>query len=625
MPPLYSFYFISVLLLLTLTAACTEDGPSGSNNTSVVSQPEESSTPANVLLIMVDDLGFNDLAINNNNTNIDTPRLDQFAREGMRFTRHYATSVCSPARIALLTGQNPARHGFVPDSRGISPDVVTLPERLKEAGYNTWHLGKWHIGDLERSAWPDHQGFDHWFGFLNQWRLAGKTENGKIQLKKPRYKNPWLQGDTEPGRHYKGHLEDILTNKALRVMTDLDSARKPWLLNIWSFAPHTPISPSKAYAAKYPKSDAGRFRALVNQLDANIGRILDHLATLDSADNTIVVIVSDNGGTNRFMDNNHPFAGRKTSVTEGGLRTPLLIRWPEQHLNGTVASDIVTIQDIFPTLLDALDLPPQPSLDGNSFYGAIKNNEPLPMQPRFWEQITGASVLSGDGRWRLNIPAIIYGSIQFPTRLYDLESDLTGGQPLDSAPPDILAEMTILYRDWHREVRTIPTNYRDNRDGTATLTGSDFQRAPGFGGYTFGLAIQADSFGDLVRQHNVWSVEREGSEILVRLGDVTLSGSIESGANCHSIIFSGHFYRKVASFAGIERMDLNLYIDGKLAHSIESPGVVNVPDITEATILGDPTTATANAPTKPIVLNTSVEFSTVFTPAGMAAELCNKT
>ena len=625
MPPLYSFYFISVLLLLTLTAACTEDGPSGSNNTSVVSQPEESSTPVNVLLIMVDDLGFNDLAINNNNTNIDTPRLDQFAREGMRFTRHYATSVCSPARIALLTGQNPARHGFVPDSRGISPDVVTLPERLKEAGYNTWHLGKWHIGDLERSAWPDHQGFDHWFGFLNQWRLAGKTENGKIQLKKPRYKNPWLQGDTEPGRHYKGHLEDILTNKALRVMTDLDSARKPWLLNIWSFAPHTPISPSKAYAAKYPKSDAGRFRALVNQLDANIGRILDHLATLDSADNTIVVIVSDNGGTNRFMDNNHPFAGRKTSVMEGGLRTPLLIRWPEQHLNGTVASDIVTIQDIYPTLLDALDLPPQPSLDGNSFYGAIKNNEPLPMQPRFWEQITGASVLSGDGRWRLNIPAIIYGSIQFPTRLYDLESDLTGGQPLDSAPPDILAEMTTLYRDWHREVRTIPTNYRENRDGTATLTGSDFQRAPGFGGYTFGLAIQADRFGDLVRQHNVWSVEREGSEILVRLGDVTLSGSIESGANCHSIIFSGHFYRKVASFAGIERMDLNLYIDGKLAHSIESPGVVNVPDISEATILGDPTTATANAPTKPIVLNTSVEFSTVFTPGGMAAELCNKT
>ena len=106
----------------------------------------------------------------------------------------------------------------MPHGRGISPDVVTLPERLKEEGYTTWHIGKWHIGDLDRIAWPDYQGFDHWFGFLNQWRLAGMhTSDGDIVLTVPRYNDPWLDSDSEPGRNSPGHLESILTDKAIAV------------------------------------------------------------------------------------------------------------------------------------------------------------------------------------------------------------------------------------------------------------------------------------------------------------------------------------------------------------------------------------------------------------------------
>jgi len=158
---------------------------------------------------MADDLCYNDLAINNDNTDIDTPHMDQIARDGVRFTRHYATAVCSPARAAFLIGM--------------------YPERLKEEGYTTWHIGKWHIGDLERTAWPDYQGFDHWFGFLNQWRLVGLHVDSALQMTMPRYNDPWLEGDAESGRFFPGHLENILTDKAIEVISDLQAAQTPWL------------------------------------------------------------------------------------------------------------------------------------------------------------------------------------------------------------------------------------------------------------------------------------------------------------------------------------------------------------------------------------------------------------
>ncbi|GAG79028.1 unnamed protein product, partial [marine sediment metagenome] len=277
------------------------------------------------------------------------PNLDQLAKEGVRFTRHYASSVCSPARAALLTGQDPARNGYVPNGRGLSPQLITLPEALKGAGYSTWHIGKWHIGDLQRQAWPDHQGFDHWFGFLNQWRLAGKQVNGEIELAKPRYLDPWLESDSEPAAFYPGHLENILTDKTITTIDELQALDSPWFINLWFYAPHTPIQPAIEFAEKYADTDAGRYKALVHQLDHNIGRVLNHLDNTGERENTIVVVVSDNGGTNRQIDNNFPYQGKKASYFEGGLRTPLIIQWPDSDTSGTVYSDIVSVQDIYPT------------------------------------------------------------------------------------------------------------------------------------------------------------------------------------------------------------------------------------------------------------------------------------
>ncbi|HEY6130449.1 MAG TPA: sulfatase-like hydrolase/transferase, partial [Halioglobus sp.] len=280
----------------------------------------------NILLILADDLGYHDLAINNDNTEIDTPNMDQIARDGVRFTRHYAATVCSPARAALLTGIYPERLGYLPNGRGISPEVVTLPERLKEEGYSTWHIGKWHIGNLDRMAWPDHQGFDHWFGFLNQWRLQDvHSESGELLLSAPTYNDPWLESDSAPGKKYSGHLETILTDKAISVISDLDRAQAPWFLNLWYMAPHDPIQPAAEFAQNYPNTSAGKYQALVNQLDYNIGRVTSHLDAIGALQNTIIVIASDNGGTNLQVNNNAPFIGLKTELTEGGTRTPLII------------------------------------------------------------------------------------------------------------------------------------------------------------------------------------------------------------------------------------------------------------------------------------------------------------
>ena len=154
----------------------------------------------NILLIVLDDAGYSDVA-GFGRDDAPTPNIKQIANEGVRFTRHYADSTCRPARLALLTGRESARVAQNPDFRGISPEIITLPEALKNAGYKTTHIGKWHLGDAVRAAWPDKQGFDNWFGFLNQFQLKGPDKNGSF-TKRPTYIDPWLQSDSTPLQQY---------------------------------------------------------------------------------------------------------------------------------------------------------------------------------------------------------------------------------------------------------------------------------------------------------------------------------------------------------------------------------------------------------------------------------------
>lgn len=615
------------LLFLVLGLVACGGGSSGLDQTrpqspAEIPNPVEEKSP-NILLIMVDDLGFNDLAINNDNTLITTPNLDQLAKNGVRFTRHYATAVCSLARAALLTGQDPARNGYVPNGRGFSPQVTTLPDVLKRAGYVTWHIGKWHLGDLQRGAWPDHQGFDHWFGFLNQWRLAGKQVNGEIQLAPPRYRDPWLESDTEPGAFYRGHLENILTDKAISAIDELQNSGSPWFINLWFYAPHTPIQPAANFAEQYPDTEAGRYRALVHQLDHNIGKILDHLDATGQRENTIIVMVSDNGGTNAQMDNNFPYHGKKATLFEGGLRTPLIIQWPDRDTAGSVYNGIVSIQDIYPTLLESIGLKIPSELDGQSMLGNIQNREEGGYsRTLFWEfGFSSYGVLSQDGRWRLYRG--LADSFAPVTLLYDLEVDPYGSKESSPAPLEILEPLLVEYRSWHRDVHRVKTSYKVDASGTGTLTGMDFLRTPGFGAYTFGVGFTDGFYGRLAQQGSIWDVTLNDSVVRANFGDLHLSGVVDSANSCHSVVISGVFARRICSFCGGETMKLSLYVDGQHQQTLEAEGFLEVKDPGIPIDIGWADAAPEGETIfPPVVLSVPIDSSPGWTPESFNKELC---
>lgn len=596
-----------VLLLICVAAAIWHAG-----------RPD--ATP-NILVIMADDLGFNDLAINNNNPEMDTPSMDQLAREGVRFTRHYASQVCSPARAAFLTGMYPERLGYIPNGPGISQDVVTLPDRLREAGYTTWHIGKWHVGDLERTAWPDYQGFDHWFGFLNQWRLAGEHEDGELKLVNPRYGNPWLQGDSEPGRFYPGHLEDILTDKAIAVISDLHDHAAPWFLNLWFYAPHGPVQPAPEYAARYPDTPKGRYRALVNQLDTNIGRVIAHLDTLGVLQDTIVVVVSDNGGADWYR--NLPYRGKKSRLDEGGLRTPLIIRWPHGLEPGQVYADTVSIQDIYPSLLAAIGLESPAGMDGESFLARVAHGNPPPQKPRFWEAGKGSwGVLSADGAWRMLRPPPFMG-VELAPVLFDLIADPYALKPLQSPPAEPFGVMLDSYKGWYRDVHRVRTEFVPDGRGGGELRGAELLRTPGFGGYTVGMAVPRGATGRIVSQEGVWSLHRDGETFTARFGDLVLSGVPDSPRACHSVVLSGRFRREVGSLSGSDQVALALYLDGEQVDVIEQEGAVIAANPGVATLIWGPDLSALDVPlTPPVILNTRLDASTPWSVSAFSGELC---
>ncbi|MFT5709793.1 MAG: arylsulfatase A-like enzyme [Halioglobus sp.] len=562
---------LSVLAIGAMLCACS----SAQNELSV-----EKDKP-NVVLILIDDMGFNDLGVNGNNA-VATPNLDALAAQGVRFTRHYVDSTCSPTRVGILTGAEPIKQGFTPAGRGISPELVTLPEALQTAGYMTHHIGKWHVGHTTKLAWPNQQGFDTFFGFLNQFLLRGPQQDGEFNYKRPTYHNPWLQEQNERPRQHIGELSEILTRRAIELIDSKKEEDQPWFLNLWTYAPHAPIQPMSEFAGKYPNTPQGRYTALLEQVDDTVGRVVESLERNNLTDNTLLIVASDNGGTNKQIDNNAPYFGTKATFFEGGVRTPLLIRWPGHFHEGLVFKKSVSNFDYFPTIAKATGAKLPPKLPGRDLQWVVRNNVGLDT-PLFWEagnsKVHAWSALSSGGRWRMS--QYFFGE---PV-LNDLNTNPSGELDVlkDNQPTGQMLHKE--YLTWRHNARLVPVDYsRSAANGRAQLSGSSMQRSPGFGGHTFAIAVTPDRPEEPAADLNAaqkqfiayhegqWNISFDGSKLTAVLNGTTIEGGALPYGQCSTVALTSHFVFSALK-PKVNRAQIQLYVNERLVGSkhIEHP------------------------------------------------------
>ncbi|MBX3421345.1 MAG: sulfatase [Pirellulaceae bacterium] len=334
--------------------------------------------PPNVVLILADDLGWSDLGCYGSDLH-QTPRLDELATQAVRFAQAYSASpVCTPTRASILTGRHPARlHMTIwreaSQDRGtrqllepvtladLPHSEITLAQRLSSMGYRTAHVGKWHLGG--ELAYPETHGF--------QWNIGGTGWGAPASYFYPfrgdqHFKNFRYVPGLEPGKEGQ-YLTDRLTDKAIEVIDQCNT--QPFYLNLWYHAVHTPMEGKPDLAAKYEaliqphhRHRHAHYAAMVETLDSNVGRVIDHLRLRNLWEHTILIFLSDNGGFingDRLrggipITDNSPLRSGKGSCYEGGIRVPMMIYWPTVSQPGLVSQVPVTTCDLFPTLLTGI-------------------------------------------------------------------------------------------------------------------------------------------------------------------------------------------------------------------------------------------------------------------------------
>ena len=296
---------------------------------------------------------------------VATPSVDRLAAEGVKLTRFYAASaVCTPTRVSVLTGKYPLRfdvRSAFRDAGEFLPLGTTLPKLLKQAGYRTAHVGKWHLGGVrlkdcamhDRVPGPHEHGFDHYLTQIEEPPLRPEMGRKRILY---RQGGTCLLRDDRPvaadDPYYAMHFTDILGEEAIRQIRAARDDPRPFFVNLWFLDPHAPYEPApephwSSTAAAGISDDQHRFRSMVARMDYQVGRILKMLDELGLANNTLVLFTSDNGGA--YEANNGDLKGGKTDLHEGGIRVPFLARWPGHFRAGTESAEIGLATDLMPT------------------------------------------------------------------------------------------------------------------------------------------------------------------------------------------------------------------------------------------------------------------------------------
>ncbi|MBC8481962.1 MAG: sulfatase-like hydrolase/transferase [Planctomycetes bacterium] len=437
---------------------------------------KEKNRKPNIIYILADDLGYGDLGCYGQDK-IKTPNIDRMAAEGMKFTDHYSgNAVCAPARCSLMTGMHPGHATIRENSQlPLRPNDVTVAQLLKKAGYATGVVGKWGLGEEGSISVPNKVGFDYFYGYLNQ---------GVAHF----YYTPWIwENDKkimieENANGKRGvYTHDLLTKEALSFISK--SKDQPFFLYLAYAIPHAemavPEDSLAEYKGKFPekpktKNEGGGggygtglprygaqeypnacYAAMISRMDGDVGRIFGLLKELGLDEDTLVIFTSDNGPSGEggnsasFFDSNGPLRRQKASLYEGGIRVPMIARWPGKIKENTTSSFVSAFWDILPTCTDMAGVGIPPKTDGVSLVPTFLGDEVQKHEFLYWElgRVKAQAVRMGD--WK-GLNFFVEGRFE----LYNLKEDIGEKNNIADKHPDIVKKIKAIMKKEH-----VPSQY----------------------------------------------------------------------------------------------------------------------------------------------------------------------
>jgi len=471
-------YLFSLILVPAVLSGCQR---------SSADEASTSDTPArpNIIFIMADDLGYADLGCYGQQL-IQTPNLDQMAAEGMRFTQHYAGSaVCAPSRCALMTGMHmghaQVRGNAQAQPSGQAPitdEAFTVAELLKQGDYETALVGKWGLGVEGTSGDPLQQGFDTYYGYLDQ-VLAHNyypeylLRDGEKEMLANEVKyldtSAWHEGLGSYATEKIEYSHDLFTEEALRF---IEKPRdNPFFLYMALTIPHNngeapagekqEVPSYEPYADQDWPSDTRGYAAMITRMDQDIGRILEKLQQVGMDENTLLIFTSDNGPMpdkdfTDYFDSNGPLRGGKRFLYEGGIRVPMIARWPGHIAPGTESDHLSAFWDFLATAGDVAGLPIPEDTDGLSYLPAMVGEEQPEHEYLYWEfPEKGYSLALRKGQWKA-VRNNLRENPDAPVELYNLEQDLGEENNVADQHPEVVQELTRLMQEAHRPSERFP-------------------------------------------------------------------------------------------------------------------------------------------------------------------------
>lgn len=411
-------------------------------------EPRAAEGRPNIVLIVADDLGYADVGFHGSKE-IPTPHLDALAKRGVQCTDGYVSCpYCAPTRAGLLTGRYQNRFGFEfnpgpnpADNFGLPVDQITLVDRLKEAGYATGMVGKWHLG-FGRRQHPLYRGFDEFFGFLAGAHPYFINETNGLTI----HRGLEVAGETE-------YLTDAFSREAVAFVDQHVEKRKdkPFFLYYAFNAVHGPLQAPEKYTSRFPGIGNERRRTyagMLSAMDDAVGRLQETLKKHGLEENTLVVFISDNGGPRGTTANNGPLRGEKSTVWEGGVRVPFVVTWPAKLPGGEKYDQPVIQLDLVPTLLAAAEAkidPDSAKLDGVNLLPYLTGKEEgAPHESLYWRFGNQWAVRSG------NYKLTKARGTDAP-QLFDLSQDIGESRDLAADKPAVVEELTARWREWDQD------------------------------------------------------------------------------------------------------------------------------------------------------------------------------